>query len=60
MSIHLNWRHHSIGPLRPRVLCGHPALMRDDDGQPCHKICAEALAAKIQAAQHTGQIEGRQ
>jgi hypothetical protein len=37
----LDWRHHTIGPLRPCRLCHRPALMRDEHGQPCHKTCAE-------------------
>jgi hypothetical protein len=37
----LDWRTHSIGPLRPCVLCGRLALMRDATGKPCHKTCAE-------------------
>ena len=39
----LDWRHSSIGPLAPCVLCGRPALNRSPaTGQPCHKSCAEA------------------
>ncbi|GIJ65645.1 bifunctional DNA primase/polymerase [Virgisporangium ochraceum] len=37
----LDWRDHAVGPLAPCRLCGRPALMRDADGRPCHKICAE-------------------
>jgi len=43
----LDWRKHSTGPLRPCVLCGRPALMRDEAGEPCHKACAEALIDRI-------------
>jgi hypothetical protein len=39
----LDWRHGSIGPLAPCVLCGQPALCRSPvRGVPCHKGCAEA------------------
>ncbi len=38
----LDWRHGSIGPLEPCVLCGQPALNRSPvKGVPCHKGCAE-------------------
>ena len=38
----LDWRHGSIGPLAPCVLCGAPALNRSPARQvPCHKGCAE-------------------
>lgn len=40
----LDWRHHRTGPLRPCRICGRPALMRDQRGTPCHKVCAETLA----------------
>jgi hypothetical protein len=39
----LDWRHGTIGPLAPCVLCGLPALNRSAvTGVPCHKGCAEA------------------
>ena len=39
----LDWRHGSIGPLEPCVLCGTPALCRSPvKDLPCHKGCAEA------------------
>jgi hypothetical protein len=39
----LDWRHGTIGPLAPCVLCGHPALCRSPvKDVPCHKGCAEA------------------
>ena len=39
----LDWRHGSIGPLEPCVLCGTPALCRSPvKDVPCHKGCAEA------------------
>ena len=50
-----DWRRLSIGPLRPCVLCGRPALMRNDDHDPCHKVCAEAIAAKQLTARTTRQ-----
>jgi len=41
MSAVLDWSRHRTGPPRPCVRCGQPALMRDRDGRPCHKVCAE-------------------
>ena len=39
----LDWRHGSIGPLGPCVLCGTPAVCRSPvKDVPCHKSCAEA------------------
>ena len=38
----LDWRHGTIGPLAPCVLCCQPALNRSPvTGVPCHKACAE-------------------
>ena len=38
----LDWRHGTIGPLEPCVLCGQPAACRSPvKGVPCHKGCAE-------------------
>ena len=38
----LDWRHATIGPLAPCVLCGLPALCRSPvKDTPCHKRCAE-------------------
>ena len=38
----LDWRHGTVGPLAPCVLCGRPALCRSPvKDQPCHKQCAE-------------------
>lgn len=39
------------------VLRGGPALMRDEQGKPCHKVCAEA-AIEAAAARH-GQTAGQ-
>lgn len=44
----LNWHHHQVtytlDPRRDRCPdCGRPALMRDEHGQPRHKVCAEAV-----------------
>jgi hypothetical protein len=47
MTTVLDWRHHRIGPLRPCVLCGRPALMRDEADEPCHKTCAERVVDHI-------------
>ena len=42
----LDWRHGSIGPLAPCVLCGTPALCRSPvKNLPCHKACAETWIA---------------
>ena len=42
----LDWRHGSIGPLEPCVLCGTTALNRSPvKGVPCHKGCAETWIA---------------
>jgi len=42
----LDWRHGSIGPLAPCVLCGHLAICRSPARNlPCHKGCAEAWIA---------------
>jgi hypothetical protein len=38
----LDWRHGSIGPLAPCVLCGTPTVCRSPARDvPCHKACAE-------------------
>ena len=38
----LDWRQTgTVGPPQPCRICGRPALMRDPDGRPCHKVCAE-------------------
>jgi hypothetical protein len=58
MTIILDWRRLTIGPLRPCVLCGRATLMRNDDHDPCHKVCAEAIAAKQLAARPIGQTVG--
>jgi hypothetical protein len=62
VEIVLNWRHLTIGPLRSRVLCGQPALMRNDNGDPCHKVCAEAIANKLRDTNtntNTNRTEGQ-
>jgi hypothetical protein len=48
----LNWRHGTIGPLAPCVLCGTLALNRSPvKDVPCHKGCAEAwITAHAQSA----------
>ena len=45
----LDWRHHRVGASRPCRICGEGAIMRDADGAPCHKVCAE-LEAQDQRA----------
>jgi len=51
-SSNLNWRNHAVcwrfGSCR---ICGKPALMRDENGQCCHKVCAEAALDRLN---HTG------
>ena len=38
----LDWRHGTIGPLAPCVLCGIPTVCRSPARNvPCHKACAE-------------------
>ncbi|NES28954.1 hypothetical protein GCE86_19645 [Micromonospora terminaliae] len=37
----LVWSGHATGDPMPCRLCGRPALMRDAEGRPCHKVCAE-------------------
>jgi len=39
----LDWRHATIGPLAPCVLCGIQTVCRSPvKDVPCHKACAEA------------------
>ncbi len=39
----LDWRHATVGPLAPCVLCGNLAICRSPvKSVPCHKGCAEA------------------
>src|SRR5205814_8101 len=40
-----DWRDHTIGDPMPCRICSRPALMRDADGVPCHKTCAEQDAS---------------
>lgn len=38
----LDWRGHRVGYTRRRCrICGTPAYCTDEDGSPCHKVCAE-------------------
>lgn len=37
-----SWRAHGVGELRACRVCGQPAMLRDECGEPCHKVCAEA------------------
>jgi len=43
----LDWReaHHWSPMTRPCRHCGQPTHLRDDDGTPAHKTCAEIAAA---------------
>lgn len=47
----LDWgdRRHWGGKPLPCRLCRKPALLRDDDGRPCHKICAEGRPNPVYA-----------
>ncbi|MGW3854729.1 hypothetical protein [Micromonospora arida] len=38
------WSHHATGDPLPCRLCRKPAIMRDAEGRPCHKTCAEQAA----------------
>ena len=55
----LDWR----GPWhwgKTEVLCGYcrePTWLRDDDGLPAHKVCAEAAAAR--GSPHPGKRQRR-
>ena len=44
-AVTLDWKRHAMGPLMPCRLCGQGALMRDEHGRPCHKVCAEKEAS---------------
>ncbi|MDH6460890.1 hypothetical protein M2302_001056 [Micromonospora sp. A200] len=37
----LVWSSHATGDPAPCRICRRPALMRDGEGRPCHKVCAE-------------------
>jgi Bifunctional DNA primase/polymerase, N-terminal len=49
MCAALNWRHHPIGPAWPCRICHRPALLRDGQGLPCHKVCAEPEPPAVRA-----------
>ena len=42
MTPALNWRKHRTGVSLPCRYCGKAAMCRDENNQPCHKVCAEA------------------
>ena len=46
----LDWRHNRVGAPASCRLCAESALMRDGDGVPCHKVCAELEASDQRAA----------
>jgi hypothetical protein len=54
----LDWRHATIGPLTPCVLCGLPALCRSPvKDSPCHKRCAEAwITSHATSPAHLAQL----
>jgi hypothetical protein len=37
----LDWSHHRTGNGRPCVICQRPTCLRDENGRPSHKVCAE-------------------
>lgn len=37
----LDWSKHDVGRAAKCRLCGRPAWLRDENGKPCHKVCAE-------------------
>lgn len=37
----LDWGKHAVGAPKPCRLCGGQALMRDQNREPCHKVCVE-------------------
>lgn len=40
----LNWSTHAVagpGYAKPCRICGRWALLVDEQGRPCHKVCAE-------------------
>lgn len=49
----LRWwsAHWNGGRQQPCIQCGRFALLRDDAGQPSHKVCAEAALAALLAQQ---------
>lgn len=40
-----DWHDHRTGEPRWCVICGRKALCRDRLGNPCHRVCAEEVAA---------------
>lgn len=53
-SAGLDWRRHQVGRRRGACrICARPALLRDENGEPCHKVCAEAEWTRIAAAAAT-------
>ncbi|MEU9516611.1 hypothetical protein [Micromonospora sp. NPDC048169] len=43
----LNWSSHATGDPLPCRICRKPAFMRDGEGRPCHKVCAERHAPEV-------------
>lgn len=42
-----DWRGGQVGYTRLACrICGRGAFCRDEDGRPCHKVCAEALLVR--------------
>jgi competence protein CoiA len=39
--LRLDWSSSKIAEPKPCRICGDPAIMRDPNGKPCHKACAE-------------------
>jgi hypothetical protein len=55
----LDWRdpcHFSPRRARCRYHCGGRTWLRDDDGRPAHKVCAEKALAATEAARTEGRL----
>lgn len=51
-----DWRSHRVGYVREACrICGRGAFCKDEDGHPCHKVCAEQLLVK--QVGHTAAVE---
>lgn len=59
-----DWHSHWVGNPKPCRICERDAYMRDCNGQPCHKVCADNEYANdrvlAQASPEPGPGTGRQ